>query len=121
MVRGPSPERPESKRTIMATRTGKKAQDTTAATPTQGRPVIVCTEYKGVFFGYADDTKGDVVQLKRSRMAIYWGTTRGISELAETGPTAKSRISARADVELRKVTSVFEVAADAAKAWEDAK
>lgn len=85
------------------------------------RPVIVCTELRGVFFGYADKTSGDTINLKRARMAIYWGTTRGIMELAETGPTTKSKISARADLELRRVSAVMEVSADAAKAWEDAK
>lgn len=84
------------------------------------RPVIVCTEYKGVFFGYAEDTSADRIHLKRARMAIYWGTDRGILQLAETGPTAKSKISARADIEVRKVTSVFEVTPAAAAAWEAA-
>lgn len=84
------------------------------------RPVIVCTEYKGVFFGYATDTAGDVIHLKRARMAIYWGTSRGVMELAEVGPTAKSKISARADIEVRKVTAVFEVTEQAAAAWEAA-
>lgn len=83
-----------------------------------GRPVMVCTEYRGVFFGYANDTKGDVIDLKNARMAIYFGTTRGVMELAETGPTRDSKISAKADVELRKVTSVFEVTPLAAKKWE---
>ena len=85
------------------------------------RPVIVCTEFKGVFFGYADDTTGDAIYLKRARMGIYWGTTRGVMELAEVGPNSKSKISARADLELRKITAVFEVTPEAAKAWEDAK
>lgn len=82
------------------------------------RPVIVCTEYRGVFFGYAEDTSGNAISLKRARMAIYWGTTKGIMELCETGPTSKSKISARADVELRKVTSVFEVQEGAVSKWE---
>lgn len=86
----------------------------------QMRPVIVCTEFKGVFFGYAEDTSGDVVHLKNARMAIYWGTTRGIMQLAESGPTTSSKISARADLELRKVTAIFEVTESATKAWEDA-
>lgn len=86
----------------------------------QSRPVIVCTEHRGVFFGYAEDTKGNVIDLKRARMAIYFGTTRGVMELAETGPTSKSRISARADLEVRKVTAVFEVTEAAASAWERA-
>lgn len=83
------------------------------------RPVIVCTEFKGVFFGYASDTSGDRIHLKGARMAIRWGTTRGVMELAETGPTTSSKISARADIEARKVTSVFEVTPEAAARWED--
>ena len=85
------------------------------------RPVIVCTEHRGVFFGYADDTSGATISLKRARMAIYFGTSRGVMELAETGPTEKSKVSARADIEVRKVTAVFEVTAVAAKEWEDIK
>lgn len=84
------------------------------------RPVIVCTEYRGVFFGYATDTSGDAIRLSRARMAIYWGTTKGVMQLAESGPTSSSKISARADGEVRKVTSVFEVTDTAAKAWEAA-
>lgn len=85
------------------------------------RPVIVCTEHRGVFFGYAGDTTGSVINLKRARMAIRFGTTRGIMELAETGPTSNSKISARADIEARKITAVFEVTETAAKNWEAAK
>lgn len=84
------------------------------------RPVIVCTEHRGVFFGYATETKGTEIDLKRARMAIAFGTTRGVMELAETGPTSRSKISARADIEVRKVTAVFEVTPDAAEAWERA-
>ena len=82
------------------------------------RPVIICTEYRGVFFGYTDNTDGDAVHLSRARMAIYWGTTRGVMELAETGPNEKSKISARADITLRKVTAVFEVTEEAVARWE---
>lgn len=85
------------------------------------RPVIICTEFKGVFFGYAEDTSGDTIKLRGARMAIYFGTTRGVMELAETGPTSKSRISARADIEVRKITAVFEVTPAAAKLWEETK
>lgn len=84
------------------------------------RPIIVCTEHRGVFFGYATDTKGSEIDLKNARMAIRFGTTRGVMQLAETGPTESSKISARADIEVRKVTAVFEVTAEAAKAWEAA-
>ena len=82
------------------------------------RPVIVCTEYKGVFFGYSDDTTGDSIHLKRARMAIYWGTKRGVMELAEVGPNSSSKISSRADIEVRKITAVFELTPAAVEAWE---
>lgn len=87
---------------------------------TDGRPVIVCTEHRGVFFGYAGDTSGNTVHLKRARMAIKFGTKRGVMELAETGPTTTSNISARADIDVRKVTAVFTVTEEAAKKWEAA-
>jgi hypothetical protein len=82
------------------------------------RPVIVCTEHRGVFFGYATDTTGDTIDLMKARMAIYFGTTKGVMQLAETGPTATSKISSRADIQIRKITSVFEVTEDATAAWE---
>lgn len=82
------------------------------------RPVIVCTEFRGVFFGFAADTSGDTIFLRAARMAIYWGTTRGVMQLAATGPTPSSRISAAADIEIRRITSVFEVSPEALKAWE---
>ena len=84
------------------------------------RPVIVTTEHRGVFFGYASDTSGSAIHLKRARMAIYWGTTRGLMQLAETGPTPSCKISARADLDVRKVTAVFEVTPEAAAKWEAA-
>lgn len=84
----------------------------------ENRPVIVCTEYRGVFFGYAKETNGDVIQLTGARMAIRWGTDKGVMQLANTGPTSTSLISARASIEVRKVTAVFEVTPVAAAAWE---
>lgn len=84
------------------------------------RPVIICTEHRGVFYGMAGDTSGATIHLRGARMAIAFGTTRGVMELAETGPTYRSKVSARADIEVRKVTAVFEVTDAAAKAWEAA-
>jgi hypothetical protein len=91
------------------------------AKPSQSRPVIVCTLHKGVFFGYAEDTEQDRIALTGARMAIYWGTSKGVMQLAETGPTSSSKISARADIEVRGITAVFEVTEAACKAWEEAK
>jgi hypothetical protein len=81
-------------------------------------PVIVCTEWRGVFFGYLTGDKSlKSLELKDARMAIYWGTEHGVLQLAETGPTSKSKISAKADILLHGVTSVFDVADAAEKAW----
>ena len=91
-----------------------------AARKSNARPVIVCTEHRGVFFGYATDTSGDNIHLTKARMAIHFGTTRGVMELAETGPTSSSKVSARADLEVRKVTAVFEVTPAATEKWEAA-
>lgn len=84
------------------------------------RPVIICTSHRGVFFGFAEDTTGDTIELKRAKMAIYFGTTKGVMELAHTGPTSSSKISAPADISVRSVTAVFEVTPEAAAKWEAA-
>ena len=84
------------------------------------KPIIVCTIHKGVFFGYTAATDGDIIHLKGAKMAIYWGTTRGVMELAHTGPTVKSRISAPADIEVRGITAIFDVTPEAEQKWKDA-
>lgn len=86
------------------------------------RPVIVTTEFGGVFFGYAEDTSGSTIRLRRARNAIYWSaSTGGFMGLASDGPGAGSRIGARADIELRNVTAVLECTGKAVEAWEAAK
>lgn len=82
------------------------------------RPVIVTTEYRGLFFGYAEDTSGDIIKLKRARNCIYWSSdVKGFMGLAATGPTDDCRVGKEADIELRKVTAVIEVTPEAEKAW----
>lgn len=85
------------------------------------RPVLVTTEYRGVFFGYAKDTSGDTIKLRAARNCIYWSkSVGGFVGLAERGPDSNCRIGARADLELRKITCVAEMTPDAATAWEAA-
>lgn len=85
------------------------------------RPVLVTTSHRGVFAGLIDDDQdltAKAMPLRDARMAIYWGTTRGLMELCDTGPTEKSRISAPADIAmLHDVTSVMEISERAWKAW----
>lgn len=87
------------------------------------RPVLVTTEYRGVFFGYAEDTSGDTITLKRARNCIYWSEkVGGFMGLASAGPDKKSRIGAEVDqIELRKITAVAEVAPAAVEAWVNAE
>jgi hypothetical protein len=85
----------------------------------KGRPVLLTTAQRGVFFGYADDTSGRNVQLNRGRICIYWpNATHGFMGLAVTGPQAGARVGPAADIEVRDVTSVTECTAAAAAAWE---
>jgi hypothetical protein len=89
---------------------------------TKLRPVLVTTEFRGVFFGYAEDTSGEDITLTHARNCIYWPSTNGgFGGLASEGPANGSRIGARVDkIDLRKITSVAEVSPDAVEAWENA-
>lgn len=85
---------------------------------------LVTTKHRGVFAGeLADDQDlaATAMPLKGARMAIYFGTTRGLLELAETGPTSKSRISAAADIPmLHDITAVFAITDQAWSKWQTA-
>lgn len=86
------------------------------------RPVLVTTEYRGVFFGYASDTSGDTITLKRARNCIYWPSGNGgFGGLAAEGPAKGARIGARIEsIDLRKITAVAEVSHSAVEKWEAA-
>jgi len=85
------------------------------------RPVLVTTEHRGVFFGYAKDTSDSTVHLRAGRLCVYWSAdVKGFMGLASAGPTEGCRIGPAADIEVRGVTSVTEVTAEAAARWEQA-
>ena len=83
------------------------------------KSILVTTQHRGVFYGEVpekQDMTARTMSLKNARMAIYWGTTKGVAELADTGPTSKSKIGAPADLPaVHDITAVWEVK-DAAKA-----
>ena len=86
-----------------------------------GRPVIVTTQHRGVFFGYADNTDGETITLKRARLCVYWSRdVRGFMGLASSGPTKSCRIGPAADITLRAITAVIEVLPAAVTEWEAA-
>lgn len=87
----------------------------------QERYVLVTTEHRGVFAGYASDTSGDVIALRQARNCIYWSTdVKGFLGLASTGPTKDCKIGPAADIELRKITAVAAVTPEAQAKWEAA-
>ena len=85
-----------------------------------GRPVVVTTVHRGVFFGYATDTTGDVIRLERARNCTYWSADlRGFMGLAAGGPTRGCKIGPSVPaIELRNITAVLECSPEAATAWE---
>ncbi len=88
------------------------------------KPVLITTAHRGVFAGLIPDTQDLTAQsmpLKSAKMAIYWGTTKGVMQLCETGPTANSKISAKADIPmLHAITGVFDITPAAWAVWEKA-
>jgi hypothetical protein len=85
------------------------------------RPVLVTTAHRGVFFGYAADTDGEQIKLRRARCCVYWSRdVKGFLGLAATGPSPSCRVGPPADVTLRNITSVAEVTGDAVAKWEAA-
>ena len=90
-------------------------------TKTKERAVLVTTAHKGVFFGYATETSGSTIKLRSARLCVYWTTDlRGFMGLASQGPGTGCKIGPAADIELRDITSVTEVSANAVEAWEKA-
>jgi len=85
------------------------------------RAVVVTTEHRGVFFGYAEVTEGSTIKLRRGRLCVYWSSDmRGFMGLANPGPSEACRIGPAADIEVRHVTCVVEAVPDAVRRWEAA-
>ena len=85
------------------------------------RAVVVTTEHRGVFFGYATDTDGEAIKLRAARNCVSWSSDiRGFMGLAATGPSKSCRVGPAADISLRAITSVMECTQEATQAWEAA-
>ena len=83
-----------------------------------GKHVLVTTEHRGVFFGTLKSESKEYAVLEGARCAIYFGTTRGFLELADTGPTDSSKIGSEvAQLKLYDITSITLVSDKAAEAW----
>ena len=89
------------------------------------KPVIVCTDKRGVIFGYAKKDKPNKrgqIKLKNARMCLYWpASIGGVFGLGEIGPNDKTKVSAKLKkLHLEGVTAIFDVSPDAENAWKAA-
>lgn len=88
------------------------------------KQVLITTAHRGVFAGeIADDQdiSAKSMPLQNAKMAIYWGTTRGVMELANIGPNGKSKISLPVNIPmLNDITAIFEITPSAWAKWQEA-
>ena len=85
--------------------------------------VLVTTAHKGVFFGYPIDYQigAETIRLRAARLCVYWSEDmKGFMGLAAIGPSKTCKIGPPADIELRNLTAVVAVTAEATKKWESA-
>jgi len=84
-------------------------------------PVLVTTEFRGVFFGdlVSDKNLPEKCTLRKARNCIYWSSDcKGFLGLAANGPTCNCRIGERVDkLTLYKITSVTPVSKKAVDKW----
>ena len=88
------------------------------------KPVVVTTEFRGVFFGYCEDesTTPERIVLKDARNCVYWDSaTKGVLGLASVGPIGSSRVGPKIpSLTAWKVTAVLEATPEAVEKWEQA-
>jgi hypothetical protein len=85
-------------------------------------PVVVCTDKRGVVFGYTKNAAARPIHLKNARMCLYWSAdVGGVFGLAESGPSDGCKISAVVPaISLEGVTAIMSVDEKADKAWNSA-
>lgn len=89
-------------------------------------PALVSTSRR-VFFCFIDyrnldpRVSGRLWYVRRAVSARYWGTTRGVAQLAHTGPTGLTRLDDPTDLYvLEDVQVIRKITDEALAAWETA-
>lgn len=106
--------------------TKKTVAKRAAKTKAKAIAVLVTTEHRGVFFGYATTDKpagnDKSITLAKARNCIYWESSlHGFLGLATSGPNSKCKVGPAAPSStFTNVTSVTTVTDEAAAAWERA-
>ena len=87
----------------------------------KNKPVLVTTEFRGVFFGYVKDDKNlpNEITITNVKNCIYWTSEiGGFLGLASFGPNSSCKIGAKvSELRLFKITSVTPVSEEAEKKW----
>lgn len=88
------------------------------------KPVLVTTEFRGVFFGFIKNDKKlpEQITLTNAKNCIYWSSDcKGFLGLAAFGPVNGCKIGAQIkEITLYKITSVTPVEEKAVAVWEKA-
>lgn len=87
----------------------------------QEQPVLVTTEFRGVFFGYMTEPPvNGSITIKKARNCVYWSSdVRGFMGLASNGPSKNCKVGPSVlSITLNKVTAVIEVSPKAVESWE---
>lgn len=83
------------------------------------KAVVVTTQHRGVFFGYARETSGETIFLRASRVCVYWDeSVKGFGGLGAKGPGENCRVGPPVDMEVRDITAVIFCSEEATRAWE---
>lgn len=84
-------------------------------------PVLITTEFRGVFFGYVKDDKDlpAKITLTKARNCIYWHSSiGGFLGLASNGPNDQCTLGAEVpEVTLYRITSIAPVTEEAERKW----
>jgi len=91
------------------------------------KPVLVCTGFRGVFFGYVPSYDGikegtNAIKLKDARNVLRWTREiKGFLGLTSSGPTPNCRIGPKSsEIMLNNVTCVAKCTKKAMEAFEEA-
>jgi hypothetical protein len=82
-----------------------RADSVPAASPEMGPTQIVVADKGFVFVGNVEDHTDGSVTIRNCRNIRYWGTTKGLGELA-VGPTAKTIVDPYGTVKLTPILRI---------------
>ncbi len=82
-----------------------RADSVPAASPEIGPTQIVVADKGFVFVGSVEDHTDGSVTIRNCRNIRYWGTTKGLGELA-VGPTSKTIVDAYGTVKLTPILRI---------------